>query len=112
MASIVNIVDSTSAVTLNVVETLNGPTVNVAQQSGPTVNVVLSGGLLNRDLNYVHNQLAASSSWDITHDLNKFPAVSVVDSSGNIVIGDVQHITNKRVIITFNASFSGKAYFN
>ena len=112
MASIVNIVDQTSAVTLNIVETTNGPTVNVAQQTGPTVNVVLSGGLLNRDLNYVHNQTSASSSWDISHNLNKFPAVSVVDSAGNIVMGDVQHLTNKRVLITFNATFSGKAYFN
>jgi hypothetical protein len=112
MASIVNIVDQTSAVTLNIVETTTGPTVNVAQQTGPTVNVVLSGGLLNRDLNYVHNQTSASSSWDITHNLNKFPAVSIVDSSGNIVMGDVQHLTNKRVLITFNATFSGKAYFN
>ncbi len=58
------------------------------------------------------NQVSASSTWTITHDLERFPSVTVVDSSGNLVIGDVDYISNLELIITFSAPFSGTAYLN
>ena len=68
--------------------------------------------LEDKDKNYVHNQMSASSTWTVQHNLNKFASVSVVDSGNNIVIGDVEHIDENNLTITFNASFSGKAYIN
>jgi len=68
--------------------------------------------LEDKDKNYVHNQMSASSTWSVQHNLNKFASVSVVDSGNNIVIGDVEHIDENNLTITFNASFSGKAYIN
>jgi hypothetical protein len=66
----------------------------------------------NKDKNYVHNQVVASNTWSVSHDLNKYPSVTIVDSGENVVIGDVQYIDLNNIKITFTSSFSGKAYFN
>ena len=64
------------------------------------------------DKHFVHSQNTASAVWTITHGLGKYPAVTVIDSAGTEVIGDVNHIDTNTVQITFSAAFSGKAYFN
>lgn len=61
---------------------------------------------------FVHIQSVASAEWIINHDLNKFPSVTVVDSAGNVVFGNVQYIGETQIIITFCAPFSGKAILN
>ena len=61
---------------------------------------------------YIHTQSVSSSTWTITHGLGFFPAVSVIDSGGNTVIGDVSYISVNQVSITFSAAFGGKAYFS
>lgn len=67
---------------------------------------------LGADLNYTHSQSSASSVWTITHNLNKFPNYTVIDSSGDEVEGDVTYINNQQLILTFSAAFSGTAYLN
>lgn len=64
------------------------------------------------DKNFVYTQLVASSVWNITHDLDKFPSVSVVDDDNNQVYGSVVYNTVNDLTITFNGAFSGKAYIN
>jgi hypothetical protein len=44
--------------------------------------------------------------------MNKYPSVSVVDSAGSTVVGDVLYDSLNQVTITFSAPFSGKAFFN
>lgn len=61
---------------------------------------------------YVHNQETALIQWTITHNLGKFPSVSVVDSANDEVIGEVTYIDTNSLIIKFTAAFSGKAYLN
>lgn len=61
---------------------------------------------------YVHNQGIPSAVWEITHNLGKFPSVTVVDSALTEVVGDIQYIDNNSIRITFSGSFSGKAYLN
>jgi len=63
-------------------------------------------------LGYVHIQIAAATTWDITHDLDKYPSVTVVDTGGNVVVGDVEYLTTSHIRVHFNAEFSGKAYLN
>lgn len=65
-----------------------------------------------QDKTYTHSQSVASKEWHIIHDLQKYPSVSVVDSAGNIVVGDVEYISNSKIIIRFSGAFSGKAYLN
>ena len=61
---------------------------------------------------YIHTQNPASDLWTIHHNLNNYPAVEVIDSAGNVVIGDVRYEDRNTVVITFKAAFSGKAYLN
>ena len=67
---------------------------------------------LNDDANFVFTQGIPSATWNITHNLNKFPSVTVVDSSKQIVIGDVTYTNTNSLVITFSAPFSGEAYLN
>ena len=61
---------------------------------------------------YIHKQTMAASIWDINHNLDKYPAVSVVDSAGTQVYGDVQYIDSNHLLIIFTSEFGGKAYLN
>ncbi|WP_296683983.1 hypothetical protein [Flavobacterium sp.] len=67
---------------------------------------------LNIDKTYIHNQGLSSNEWEITHGLNKYPSISIVDSGYNVVVGEVEYIDLNRVTLRFSASFSGKAYLN
>jgi len=71
-----------------------------------------TGGTGVSDKNFIHTQSASSSSWVVTHNLNKYPSVTVVDSAGTVVIGAVDYNSLNQATLTFNAPFGGKAYFN
>lgn len=60
----------------------------------------------------IFNQDTPATTWNVIHGLNKFPSVTVVDSSGNVVIGEVLYSGVNSLTITFESSFSGKAYLN
>jgi len=64
------------------------------------------------DKTYAYPQDNASDVWVVTHNMNKYPSVSVVDSAGSTVVGDVLYDSLNQVTITFSAPFSGKAFFN
>lgn len=68
--------------------------------------------LLSFKENFVHVQLLAAAVWNITHNLGKHPAVTVVDSAGTVVVGEIKYLDLNSIRITFTAEFSGKAYFN
>ena len=46
------------------------------------------------------------------HNLNKFPAVSVIDSAGNEVIGDIIYDDENQVTLKFEGGFKGTATLN
>ena len=59
----------------------------------------------------------ALSVWDITHNLKKYPSVSVVNTANEIIIGAVEYISLNQLTITFRASGApiatqGKAFLN
>lgn len=64
------------------------------------------------DAFYLHDQMIAASTWNITHNLNKYPSVTIVTSAGDEVEGDVNYVNTNTVTLNFSASFSGKAYLN
>lgn len=61
---------------------------------------------------YVFEQAIASSTWEIEHNLNKFPSVTVVDSAGDIIMCNVNYVDKNNIRIDFSAEFGGKAYLN
>lgn len=76
------------------------------------INGTLDYGTIDYDKNYVHRQSVASEVWNIQHNLNKYPSVSVIDSSNREVFGNVEYIDLNNVRITFSGAFSGKATLN
>lgn len=61
---------------------------------------------------YVFKQSIPSEEWLINHNLNKAPNVTVVDSAGSVVIGEVVYVDMDNITITFSGGFSGKALLN
>ena len=64
------------------------------------------------DRNFIYRQDTAQATWEITHDLNKYPSVSIVDSTNNVVFGDIEYIDLNHVKIYFSGAFAGKAFLN
>jgi hypothetical protein len=61
---------------------------------------------------YVHNQNVPSAVWSIAHNLGSYPSVTVIDSAGTTVVGDVTYVSANAITITFSGSFSGQAFLN
>ena len=105
MPEVIEIVDETAVVEIS--------------SDSPVVDVIV-GGLQGPpgppgsggDAAFVFDQGPASDTWDIVHNLGKFPSVTPVDTSGSVVDGDVDYIDSDHLIVSFNAPFSGKAYLN
>lgn len=64
------------------------------------------------DKTFVYEQGIAANEWIVSHNLNKYPSVTVYDSSGNEVICDVQYINENSCKIVANAPFKGRACIN
>jgi len=64
------------------------------------------------DARYTHSQTTASTIWTVTHNLAKFPSIETVDSSLEEIAGEVTHVDNDNLTITFNQPVSGFAYVN
>ena len=57
-------------------------------------------------------QAIASNRWTIEHNLDKYPSVTVVDSAGTIIVGEVSYLSRNALRVTFQSAFAGKAYLN
>jgi hypothetical protein len=61
---------------------------------------------------YVHDQQVASATWVVTHNLNKFASINIVDTANEEVVGDVAYNSLNQITLNFSAPISGKAYIN
>tara|TARA_R110002124_G_scaffold216510_1_gene382286 strand:+ start:57 stop:767 length:711 start_codon:yes stop_codon:yes gene_type:complete len=64
------------------------------------------------DKNVVFPQATPLPTWEIQHNMDKFPSVSVVNTNNVLMYGDVTYVDKNKLIINFSAGFSGKAYLN
>ena len=71
-----------------------------------------STGVAWTDQTFTHNQGSASTTWTITHNLNKFPSVTIVTSTNVVIIGNVAYNSANQLTITLANADSGKAYLN
>ena len=90
-------------------------TIIISKPDGSTKNLTVNA--LKGTPTYTHNQSAASATWTITHNLNKFPSVTVIDSGDSVVQGEILYNSANQLTLTFYAggstsAFSGKAYLN
>jgi hypothetical protein len=63
-------------------------------------------------VSYEHMQGSASNSWTITHNLGFKPNVTVIDSAGNIVEGEITYTNTNSLTVSFQSAFSGNAYLS
>ena len=61
---------------------------------------------------FIFTQAVAATTWNILHNLGKFPSVSVINNNNVVINGEVTYIDNNNVQLNFSAGFSGKAYLN
>ena len=61
---------------------------------------------------FIFTQNVPSTTWNITHNLGKFPSITVIDTGNTVVVGEYNYTSNTNVILTFSAGFAGKAYLN
>ena len=61
---------------------------------------------------FIFEQGIASNEWVITHNLNKRPNITLVDSSGRVFKAVEEYISDNQVIIRLEAATTGYAYLN
>ena len=67
---------------------------------------------------FVFPQTAPAVAWGsgtppvVTHNLGKFPSITVIDTGNTVVQGEYTYIDNNTVALAFSAPFAGKAYLN
>lgn len=87
---------------------------NVSVTSTATADLTVNSGAPTpaTHATYTHNQGSASATWTIVHNLACKPSVTIVDSGGNVQIGEVLYDSDNQITVTFAAAFSGYAYLN
>jgi hypothetical protein len=77
----------------------------------PEIDISLLPGVPNQSppIAYKHVQTASSQTWVITHNLNFYPNITVMDSAGNVVEGDIVYTSKKVVTLHFSAPVIGYA---
>lgn len=99
---------------------ISGPLIEKPFVPSKTTDLENDAGYITReeiaetgyDKTYIHVQMTPSDTWSVLHYLQKQPSVTVVDSGGNTVVGDIYYDTTSKIIIRFSSEFSGKAYLN
>jgi hypothetical protein len=76
------------------------------------VNQIFAGAINQPLVAYHHVQNTPSASWLINHNLEWIPNVTVQDSAGNIVEGEISYTNSKKLTVSFSAAFSGNAYLS
>lgn len=88
---------------------------NSVQEITSTGNIVVerTGNSISiTDTTFVFDMAVAQTEWVIHHNLNKRPAVTIVDSAGTVGTCEVQFIDNNTCKIITNHAFKGVAYLN
>ena len=61
---------------------------------------------------YTHTQGTSSATWTITHTMGYRPNVTVIDSGGATIEGELLYNSNSTLTVTFSQAVSGVAYLS
>ena len=64
------------------------------------------------DSSFTYTQVTPETTWNILHNMGKFPSITVIDTADTVVTGQYTYIDNNNVTLTFSAGFAGTAYLN
>ena len=56
--------------------------------------------------------VSLSTTWTVNHNLNKFPAVSILDTAGTEIYGQIEYVSLTQVVITFVVPVAGRVTCN
>lgn len=59
---------------------------------------------------YEHDQAVSLSDWQVDHNLGRYPTIMVIDSSGFLIEGEIEHVSRDRFFVRFNSPQTGKVY--
>jgi hypothetical protein len=111
---VLQVPDTTTVTPVGTPETI--PTVikvTVPGPQGPTGATGAQGPAgIDTNASYTHHQNIASDTWLVVHNLGFFPSVTVEDSAGNTVEGDIAYTDSTTLQLTFSAAFGGVAYLS
>jgi hypothetical protein len=115
-STIISVDQKSNRVSVN--QTLSIVGLNNVAVNNPTTDdtlVYAAGHWVNapsKTENFEFVQPSNSAVWEILHNLNKRPSVTVVDSGGATVEGDIAYVDANRLIITFSDPIQGTAFLN
>jgi hypothetical protein len=72
----------------------------------------IAGATTVPSIAYTHTQMGVASIWFVVHNLGFYPTVTVIDSGGSIVEGEITYTSLNTLTLTFTAGFSGSAYLS
>lgn len=64
------------------------------------------------DKNFHHVQSAPSRVWEVNHNLEKYPSVTIIGNDGSEYEAQVDHTDKNNTLLTFSEPFSGYADLN
>lgn len=74
-------------------------------QDGVTTIIYEGGAAYHR-----HQQDTPAAVWSIPHPLGYRPTVTVSDTAGTVIEGDVRYLSDSLVEVSFSVAFTGVAY--
>lgn len=94
----------------------NKPTIDSAMSSSSTNavqnNVIKAYVDAHGDKNFVYTQSTPSATWEIIHSLDKYPAITVMDTNNDVMVGEAHYNSPDKVTVTFSEAVAGKATLN
>lgn len=76
------------------------------------MNDIVEGAINQPVVAYRHVQQTPSATWTIVHNLNFYPNITVQDSAGTILEGEITYTNTKQLTVHFTSAFSGNAYLS
>lgn len=58
---------------------------------------------------YLHTQTSPAAVWQVTHNLDRTPNVSVIRTDGTVAYADIDHASTSLAVITFPTAIAGTA---
>jgi hypothetical protein len=95
----------------------------IANKAIEDIKATLPSGDINQDIidyidlrfsqsSFQYHQLTPITNWLITHNLDKFPSVTVTDNSLYEIEGLVRYLDSNTVMVLFNQAVEGWVYIN
>jgi len=103
----VELIDNNLSV-VSTVKVLGGSNITITNQNG---QFTITGASTDKTFVFTNNDNNLDV-WPITHNLGKYPSVTVVDTALTQIFGKVDFINSNELTVTFSVGFKGKAFLN